>query len=97
MRSSGKDIKNKRRTNLCYSGHIPSYEEFVDILVKMFKKRTRDDYNPLNADFTLRKYNILLEDIKKPYFRNYKKSSYNFLVNSGLYVRTKLTQPRFKK
>lgn len=94
MMSKGKWIKTNN--SQCYHGKVPTFYEYVTLLRTLWNKDTRRKLNPDDDSVQLR-YEILLEDLKKSRFRDYKKSSYDFLMKTGLQKRQKKLTPRNKK
>lgn len=81
----------------CYHGKIPTLQEFTDLIRLRWHKKTRKKFSPDNKEMMEIRYNSLLEDLNKSRFRDYKKSSYDFLIKSGLQSKQKKLTPRNKK
>lgn len=92
--SKGKWVKTNDAR--CYHGKIPTFYEYTTLLRTLWNKDTRKKLSPDNDSVQLR-YDSLMEDLKKPRFRDYKKSSYDFLRRTGLIERQKKLTPRNKK
>jgi len=78
MRTIGS--KNKKIKGRCYNGPIPSYEAFVQLYMKIHQP---------SEEKMLEKYARFIQDMDKTNFNKYSKVNYDFLVKTGLYVRTK--------
>lgn len=78
MRTIGS--KNKKRSEPCYKGPIPSYEAFVTLYMKIHQP---EEWK------MIKKYERFMADIEKTNFNKYSKVNYDFLVKAGLYQRTK--------
>lgn len=78
MRTIGS--KNKKKSEKCYKGPVPSYEAFVQLYMKIHQP---EEWR------MKKKYERFMEDMEKTNFNKYSKVNYDFLVKTGLYQRTK--------
>lgn len=84
-----KGAKNKTiKQNPIYKGPIPTFDAFVNLYTQLVVP---------NEEVMRKKYESLMNDLKKTRFMDYRKTNYDFLTKVGLHQRMKPLIPRFKK